>query len=91
MKHVFRATKIGWKKEQEGIWFDADEYTEEEAKAEFKPYKGITQRGYPYTGYEYDGKKYHDVKYLGKYEDNNMPKNNGDYMEQCLKRLKLQK
>lgn len=23
MRHVFRATKIGWDKEQEGIWFDS--------------------------------------------------------------------
>lgn len=26
MRHVFRATKIGWDKEQEGIWFDLIEY-----------------------------------------------------------------
>ena len=46
MKHVFSATKLGWEKEQEGVWFDSDDYTKEEAKQEFKPYEGITQRGY---------------------------------------------
>lgn len=58
MKHLFRATKLGWDKEQEGVWFDSDHYSEEEARAEFKPYHGTTQRGYDYTGYEYDGQKY---------------------------------
>ena len=29
MRHVFRVTKIGWDKEQEGIWFDSDQYTED--------------------------------------------------------------
>lgn len=55
MRHVFKATKIGWDEEQEGVWFDSDFYSKEEAEAEFKPYQGTTQRGYPYTGYEYDG------------------------------------
>ena len=46
MKHVFKATKLGWEKEKEGIWFDSDDYTAQEAKDEFKPYAGTTQRGY---------------------------------------------
>ena len=75
MKHVFLATKLGWEKEKEGIWFDANSYTADEALAEFKSYQGITQRGYPYTGYEYDGIKYHDVSYLGVFEDDNIPHN----------------
>ena len=61
MRHVFKATKMGWGKEKEGIYFDAKYYTKEEAMAEFKPFQGTTQKGYPYTGYEYDGQKYHDV------------------------------
>ena len=52
MKHLFRATKMGCDKEQEGVWFASDHYTKEEAEAEFKPYEGTTQRGYPYTGYK---------------------------------------
>ena len=86
MRHVFVATKLGYDKEKEGIWFDADEYTEEEAKAQFKTYKGITQRGYSYTGYEYDGQKFHDVTYLGKYKDDEMPKNNMEYLDSLIKR-----
>lgn len=42
MKHVFKATKLGWAKEKEGIWFDSEQYSEETAKAEFKPFKGTT-------------------------------------------------
>lgn len=52
MRHVFRATKIGWDKEQEGIWFDSAYYSAEEAKAQFQPYQGTTRNGYPYTGYD---------------------------------------
>ena len=75
MRHVFKATKLGWEKEKEAIWFDADQVSLDEAKAEFKPYEGVTQRGYSYTGYEYEGQKYHDVSYLGQYEDDKMPHN----------------
>lgn len=80
MKHVFKATKIGWAHEQEGIWFDADVYSMEEAKAQFKPYEGITQRGYSYVGYEYDGEKYHDVTYIGTFEDDSLPQNDFDLL-----------
>ena len=78
MRHVFKATKIGWDEEQEGVWFDSNQYTKEEA--EFKPYQGTTQRGYPYTGYEYDGQKYHHYTYLGEYEDDKMPRNDYEYL-----------
>lgn len=88
MRHVFRATKLGWDGEQEGIWFDSDVFTAEEAKAEFKPYSGRTQKGYPYTGYEYDGQKYYDVTYLGEYEDDKMPRNNEEYIDSLIERLK---
>ena len=84
MRHVFKATKLGWTEEKEGVWFDSDHYTKEEAIAQFRPYKGETQRGYPYTGYEYDGQKYHDVKYLGEFEDDNMPKNDFDVLDAIL-------
>lgn len=73
MRHVFLATKLGWEKEKECIWFDSDMYSKEDAEAEIKTYESTTQRGYPYTGYEYDGQKYHDVRYLGEFEDDQMP------------------
>lgn len=88
MRHVFKATKLGWDEEKEGIWFDSDVYSEEEAKAQFQPYEGTTQRGYSYIGYEYDGQKYHDVTYLGEYEDDDMPRNDRDYYDSLQKRQK---
>ena len=80
MRHVFRAIRIGWDRKQDGVWFDADQYTREEAEAQFKPFQGVTQRGYPYTGYEYDGVRYHDIYYLGLYDDD-MPQNNEDFIK----------
>ncbi len=79
MRHVFKAKKLGWGDDKtEGIWFDADDYTKEEAEAEFKPYQGVTQRGYDYTGYEYDGERYHHYTYLGEFEDDDMPTGDAD-------------
>ncbi|EIK79760.1 hypothetical protein CGSMWGv55152_04880 [Gardnerella vaginalis 55152] len=88
MRHVFKAKRIGWDEEQEGVWFDSDQYTKEEAEAEFKPYQGRTQKGYSYTGYEYDGAKYHDFTYLGEYEDDDMPKSDSDYFARLTKKSK---
>lgn len=86
MKHVFKATRLGWEKEQEGISFDSAKYSKEEAEAQFKPYDGVTQRGYPYTGYEYDGQKYHDYTYVGEYEDDKLPRNDNDVLEHLLRK-----
>ena len=38
MKHLFKATKMGWVKEKECIYFDSSTFTAEEAKQEFKEY-----------------------------------------------------
>ena len=74
MRHVFKAQKLGYGDDKtEGVWFDADDYTKEEAEAEFRPYQGVTQKGYDYTGYEYDGERCHHYTYLGEFEDNDMP------------------
>ena len=81
MKHIFRATKLGWAEETEIIWFNSDMYTKEEAEAQFKPYQGTTQNGYPYTGYEYDGQKYHDYYYIGEFKDEDLPEHDGDYID----------
>lgn len=83
MRHVFKAKKLGWGNDRtEGIWFDANDYTREEAEAEFKPYQGVTQRGYDYTGYEYDGERYHHYTYLGEFEDDDMPTCDADLWKQ---------
>ena len=79
MRHLFRATLFGWDEEKEGVWFDSNDYTREEAEAEFKPYHAISQKGYDYTGYEFDGQKYHDYTYLGEFEDDKMPHNDEEY------------
>lgn len=88
MKHLFRATKMGWNKEQEGIWFDSRKYTREEAEAEFKPFSGISQRGFDYIGYEYNGQKYHDYKYLGEFPDDAMPGNSFELIDSFLRKDK---
>ena len=88
MKHLFKATKLGWEENKDGVWFDSDDYTEEEAKAEFKPYEGITQRNYSYTDFEFDGQKYHDVTYLGEFEDDKMPHNDSELWDARTKREK---
>ena len=80
MRHVFRAQKFGWDEEQEGVWFDSDDYTREEAEAEFHAYEGSTRDGYPFTGYEYDGQKYYNYLYLGEFEDDKMPRSNKDFI-----------
>lgn len=89
MRHVFRATILGWDKKKDVIWFDSDYYTKEQAEAEFKPYQGMTQRGYPYTGYECKGQKYHDFIYLGEYEDDKMPTNEAEYIDSLIARGKI--
>jgi len=88
MRHLFIATKIGWENEKEAIWFDSKFYTEDEARAEIKPFEGVTQKGYPYTGYEYDGQKYHHVTYYGEFEDDDMPNNMSELMNSISKRNK---
>ena len=72
-KHVFKATRIGWKQEEDIIWFDADVYSREEAEAQLEPYQGHTFDGWPYTGYRFDGVDYHHYEYLGNLEDDEMP------------------
>lgn len=91
MRHVFKATRLGWDSKKEGIWFDADKFSEAEARAQFKPYHGVTRKGYSYTGYEYGGQKYHDVTYLGIFKKNEMPRNDSDYVDALLKKLNAAK
>lgn len=90
MRHVFRATRMGWNREQDIVWFDTDQYTEEQARAEFKSFQDTTQKGYLYTGYEYDGVKYHDFTYLGEFENDQMPQNTNDCIEALIKRKKAE-
>ena len=78
MRHIFKAQKIGWREEKEGIWFDAKLFSKEQASAQFKPFVGRDRNGYPYTGYEFGGEKYYRVDYLGKYPKEKMPRSDED-------------
>lgn len=86
MRHIFRAQKLGWKKDEDIVWFDTKDYTKEEAASQFKPFAGLTQKGYPYTGYEFGGEKYHHFSYVGTCEDNKMPKTLSDILDLILHR-----
>ena len=88
MNHLFRAKRMGYEEERDGIYFDAKHYSLEEATAQFKPFQGISQKGFPYTGYEYGGVKYHDFQYLGEFPKNKMPRNDDEYLAYLLKRKK---
>lgn len=83
MKHLYRATVMGFEKKQEMIYFDSDYYTREEADAQFKRFRGVNSRGYGYTGFEYDGQRYHDVTYIG--EVDTLPEYGQNLHELCEK------
>lgn len=78
--HVFRGKRMGYEEKRDGIYFDADRYSLEEATAQFKPFQGISQKGFPYIGYECKGVKYHDFQYLGEFPKNAMPRNDDEYL-----------
>ena len=74
--HVFKATKMGWDNESEGVWFDTDLYTREQAEAQFVPVEKMCEKNggyYPYTCYEYDSQTYHHYVYLGIFDYEHMP------------------
>lgn len=87
MKYLFRTKKLGWDEEREGVWFDSEMYTREEAEAQFVPYEGRTYDGYPYTGYEFEGEKLYSYDYIGEFESvDDMPKNDDEYVDYLLNR-----
>lgn len=87
MRHVFKAKVLGYPDRYEGVWFDADSFTKEEAEAQFVPYQGYTHDGYPYTGYEYDGVRYHHYAYIGLFEDDQMPMDDADILAWMRKKI----
>lgn len=75
-RHVFKVIHQGWDKTAEGIWFDADDYTEEEAKAQFQEVQKESFKNdhwVTYTAYDYQGELFYDVQYLGVFDEDNMP------------------
>lgn len=74
-RHVFRCVHQGWDKRIEGIWFDADDYTEDEARAEFVEVEKDTEKNnnnYSYIAYEYEGELFYEVHYMGLFDEDNM-------------------
>ena len=78
MKHLFKATRLGWERQQEAVWFDSSKYSREEAISQFKKEQVCSKRGYQYTRFEYDGQKYYDVTYLGEFDDDKLPRNDDE-------------
>ena len=75
-RHVFRCVHQGWDSRTEGIWFDADYYTEGEARAQFvevEKYTDKNNKSYSYTAYEYQGELFYEVEYMGVFDEDNMP------------------
>ncbi len=86
MKHVILAIRMGWDEEKEVITFDADQFTKEEAMAQFEEYIGRKDGIYPYTAYQYNGTKYYKIQYIGKVADNKVPRNEKEIQYYLLKK-----
>lgn len=75
--HVFKCKKMGYDEEEVGIWFDADVYSERDAKSQFHERYGETKKSngeyYPFTYFEYEGEKFFDVEYVGLFDEDNLP------------------
>ena len=84
MRHAFRARRLG--RGESIIWFDAADFTREEAEAEFRPFRGVTRHGVPCTGREYNGVIYRDVTYLGVFEDGQRPRNDRSILDAIFRR-----
>ena len=75
MKHVILAIPMGWDKNKQVITFDADQFTREEAMAQFEEFNGRKDGMHLYTAYKYNGTKYYKIQYIGKVPDNKVPRN----------------
>ena len=69
MFHIISAKKLGWDQVYDYIPFPADQYTKEEAMAQFRRVQKETLKDnnhwYSYTAYEYDDQLYHSIIYSG--------------------------
>ena len=80
--HWFVAQRMGWEKEQDVVWFDANQYSMEEAEAQFRPVQKTTMKNnhcFPYTAYEYDGVLYHHYRYMGYCDEKDLPRNRDEW------------
>lgn len=69
--HVISAKRMGWDngdKTYEYFFFPIDEYSKEEALAQFNEVQKETFKNnswYPYTAYEYEGEVFYSIQYSG--------------------------
>ena len=69
--HVVSAKRMGWDNDDgtyEYFFFPVDEYSKEQAMAQFKTVRKETLKNnswYPYTAYEYDGETFYSIQYSG--------------------------
>lgn len=69
--HVISAKRMGWDngdRTYEYFFFPVDEYSKEQAMAQFKTVRKETLKNnswYPYTAYEYDGETFYSIQYSG--------------------------
>ena len=69
--HVVSAKRMGWNngdRAYEYFFFPVDEYSKEQAMAQFKTVRKETLKNnswYPYTAYEYDGETFYSIQYSG--------------------------
>ena len=69
--HVVSAKRMGWDngdRTYEYFFFPVDEYSKEQAMAQFKTVRKETLKNnswYPYTAYEYDGETFYSIQYSG--------------------------
>lgn len=67
--HVISAKQMGWEPMYDYYTFPVDEYTEEEAMAQFCPVQKETMKNngkwYSYTADEYNGETYYSIYYSG--------------------------
>ena len=69
MYHIISAKKLGWETEYDYIPFPVDQFTKEEALAQFRRVQKETMKNnnqwYTYTAYEYNGQLYYSIIYSG--------------------------
>lgn len=74
--HVVSAKRVGWEQMYDYYSFPVDEYSKEEAMAQFFPVQKetIKNNGHwcSYTAYEYNGEIYHSIIYSGIEDEANL-------------------
>ena len=74
--HMISAKRMGWEQMYDYYPFPTDEFSKEEAMAEFKTVEKETLKNnnhwYSYKAYEYRGETYHSIVYSGIANENEL-------------------